>query len=107
MDDWVLVDLKRISVSCGIGCYRGCIYDSLGRLVATLAQEATFELAEPAPGTGSSRTEPTAGQADDPVRRRLPWETGLPVDNIALYDTIYAMEVPRDRIARQRLTALS
>jgi acyl-CoA thioesterase-2 len=67
MDDWVLVDLKRISVFCGIGCYRGCVYDSVGRLVATLAQEATFQLAESAPGTGSSRAEPTAGQADRPV----------------------------------------
>lgn len=63
MGDWILVDLKRISVSCGIGCYRGAVYDSGGRLVATLAQEATFRLAEPALGTGSSQAEPqgTAG----------------------------------------------
>jgi acyl-CoA thioesterase-2 len=46
MHDWVFVDLKRITVSSGIGCYRGSVYDTSGQLVASLSQEATFRLSD-------------------------------------------------------------
>jgi acyl-CoA thioesterase-2 len=44
--NWLLVDLRRCSVAAGIGFYTGSVFDRHGDLVATIAQSATFRIAD-------------------------------------------------------------
>jgi acyl-CoA thioesterase-2 len=42
-NEWLLVDLERRTMAHDIGYYTGALFDQVGRLVASIAQEALFQ----------------------------------------------------------------